>query len=65
MAKRRADLENVLLGSTMSGQVNYLSKYGSRAEKNKQIAAIRQAIKTEALSADDKATYEYYIRLLS
>lgn len=65
MAKRRADLENVLLGSTMSGQVNYLSKYGSRAEKDKQINAIRQALKTEALSADDKATYEYYIRLLS
>ena len=65
MAKRRADLENVLLGSTMSGQVNYLSKYGSRAEKDKQIAAIRQALKTEALSADDKATYQYYLRLLS
>lgn len=65
MAKRRADLENVLLGSTMSGQVNYLSKYGSRAEKDRQIAAIRQALKTEALSADDKATYQYYIRLLS
>ena len=65
MAKRRADLENVLLGSTMSGQVNYLSKYGTRAEKNKQIAAIRQALNTEGLSADDKATYEYYLRLLS
>lgn len=65
MAKRRADLENVLLGSTMSGQVNYLSKYGTRAEKDKQIAAIKQALKTEALSADDKATYQYYLRLLS
>lgn len=65
MAKRRADLENIMLGSTMSGRVNYLSKYGTKSEKNKQIAAIRQALNTEALSADDKATYEYYLRLLS
>lgn len=65
MAKRRADLENVMLGSTMSGQVNYLSRFGSKADKDRQKAAIQQALKTENLSPEDKATYEYYLRLLS
>lgn len=65
MAKRRADIENTMLGSTMGGRVNYLSRYGSRREKDRQKAAIQKAINSGGLSADDKAMYEYYLELLS
>lgn len=65
MAKRRADLESVMLGSTMGGRVNYLAKNGTKAEKDRQKAALQQAIRTENLSPEDRATYEYYIKLLS
>lgn len=65
MAKRRDDLENALLGSTMGGRVNYLANRGSLSDKNKQKAAIQEALKTGNLSPEDKATYEYYLKLLS
>ena len=65
MAKRNADLENALLGSTMGGRVNYLANRGSLSDKNKQKAAIQEALKTGNLSPEDKATYEYYLKLLS
>lgn len=65
MAKRRADIENVMLGSTMGGRVNYLSKYGSKKERDKQKTAIQRAINSGSLSPDDKAMYQYYLELLS
>lgn len=65
MAKRRADFENTMLGSTMGGRVNYLSKYGSKRERDRQKTAIQRAINSGNLSPDDKATYEYYLELLS
>lgn len=65
MAKRKADLENVMLGSDMAGQVNYVSRNGTKAEKAKLRESIQSALATENLSAQDKATYNYYIKLLS
>lgn len=65
MAKRRADLDSVMLGSTIGGRVNYLASNGTKYEKNKQKAAIQQALNTNNLSPEDRATYEYYLKLLS
>lgn len=65
MATRRANIENTMLGSTMGGRVNYLSRYGSKREKDRQKAAIQGAINSGGLSTDDKAMYEYYLKLLS
>lgn len=65
MAKRKADLENVMLGSNMAGQVNYVSRNGTKTEKAKLRESIQSALATENLSAQDKATYNYYIKLLS
>ncbi len=65
MAKRRADLENTMLGATTSAQVNYISRNGSRYEKDRMRAAFESAIRSNKLSNDDRAMYEYYIKLLS
>lgn len=65
MAKRRADLESVMLGATLGGRVNYFANNGNLTEKNKQKAAIQRALRTEKLSPEDRATYEYYLGLLS
>lgn len=65
MAKRRANLENTMLGSTTDARIEYIAKYGSRSEKNRQLRAVEAALRSGKLSKEDEAKYEYYKSLLS
>ena len=65
MAKRRADLENTMLGATTDAQINYIARNGSYNEKLARLEAVRAAINSGRLSSEDEAKYKYYEQLLS
>lgn len=64
MAKQRNDINNSLLGASTDSTVNYIAINGTRAEKAKQLNAIRAALNSGKLSKDDEAKYRYYESLL-
>lgn len=65
MAKRRADLENTMLGATTDAQINQIARNGSSREKEARLEAVRAAINSGKLSSEDEAKYRYYESLLS
>ena len=65
MAKRRADLDNTMLGATTDAQINYISRNGSAEEKRNRLNAVRAALRSGRLSPEDEAKYKYYESLLS
>ena len=65
MAKRKADLENTMLGATTDAKIEYIAKNGSRSEKDKQLKAVKAALASGKLSKEDEAKYKYYESLLS
>ena len=65
MAKRKADLENTMLGATTDTKIEYVAKNGSRSEKDKQLKAVKAALRSGKLSKEDEAKYKYYESLLS
>ena len=65
MAKRRADLENTMLGATTDAQINYIARNGSAEEKRNRLNAVRAALRSGKLSPEDEAKYKYYESLLS
>ena len=65
MAKRKADLENTMLGATTDAKIEYIAKNGSRSEKDKQLKAVKAALRSGKLSKEDEAKYKYYESLLS
>ena len=64
MAKRRADFENTMLGATTDAQINMIARNGSRNQKLSRLNAVRSAINSGKLSAEDEAKYRYYETLL-
>lgn len=64
MAKRKADLENTMLGATTDAQINQIARNGSRREKQARLDAVRAAINSGKLSSEDEAKYRYYEELL-
>ena len=60
MAKRKADLENTMLGATTDAKIDYISRNGNTQQVQDELAAVNAALKNGNLSDEDKAKYEYY-----
>ena len=60
MAKRRADLENTMLGATTTARIDYVARNGTDSEKREQLAGVNAALKSGKLSKEDEALYNYY-----
>lgn len=65
MAKRKADLDNVLMGADTDAYVRYIGLNGTRQEKDNLIARFTQALNTDNLSDSDKRIYTRYISFLN
>ena len=64
MAKRRADLENTMLGATTDAQINYIARNGNDQDKKARLEAVQAALDSGKLSSEDNAKYAYYKKLL-
>ena len=60
MAKRKADLENTMLGATTTARIDYVARNGTYDEKQEQLAGVNAALKSGKLSKEDEALYNYY-----
>lgn len=65
MAKRRADLNNVLLGASTEAQVRYLGLNGTDKDKQMYKDKFQAGIDSGKLSKEDTAMYKRYIKWLS
>lgn len=65
MSKRRADLNNVLLGASTEAQVRYLGLNGTDKDKQMYKDKFQNAIDSGKLSKEDVAMYKRYIKWLS
>ena len=54
-----------MLGATTDAKIEYIAKNGSRSEKDKQLKAVKTALRSGKLSKEDEAKYKYYESLLS
>ena len=64
MAKRRADLENTMLGATTNAKIDYIARQGSTYQIQTELDAVNAALKSGKLSSEDEATYMYYKKKL-
>ncbi len=64
IAKYRNDLENTFLGATTDAKINYIARNGNPSEVKAQLSGVNAALANGGLSAEDKARYEYYKRIL-
>lgn len=64
IAKYRNDLENTFLGATTDARINYIARNGNPSEVKAQLSGVNAALANGSLSAEDKARYEYYKRIL-
>ena len=60
MAKRRADLENTMLGATTTARIDYIARNGTDDDKREQLAGVNAALNSGKLSKEDEALYNYY-----
>ena len=64
MAKRKADLENTMLGATTDARISYIADSGDKSKIQAELDGVNAALNSGKLSKEDEAKYRYYKRKL-
>ena len=64
MAKRKADLENTMLGATTDARISYVADSGDKSKIQAELDGVNAALNSGKLSKEDEAKYRYYKRKL-